>query len=106
MIGLREWFSQTDKRNALPRIPVMVNMASTSFTSEKNQKPQESSDQLNATSRNSMMMDEYSDEDEEFQAPETEQEVCTTHLLLCFMHIPSLNMNFAHYSGILNESSE
>ena len=106
MIGLREWFSQTDERNAQPRIPVMVNMASASVTSKKNQKPQEYSDQSNATGRNSMMMDEDSDEDEEFQVPEREQEVCTTHLLLCFMHIPSLNMNFAHYSGILNESSE
>ncbi|KAL6349695.1 hypothetical protein AAG906_041102 [Vitis piasezkii] len=78
--GLREWFSQTDERNALPRIPVMVNMASTSFTSKKNQKPQESSDQSNATGRDSMMMDEYSDEDEEFQVPETEQEACSMSL--------------------------
>ena len=106
MIGLREWFSQTDERNAQPRIPVMVNMASASVTSKKNQKLQESSDLSNAAGRNSMMMDEDSDEDEEFQAPETEQEVCSTHLLLCFVHISSLNMNFAHCSGILHESSE
>lgn len=105
MIGLREWFSQTDERNAQPRIPVMVNMASASVTSKKNQKPQESSDQSNPTARNSMMMDEDSDEDEEFQVPDSEQEVCSTYMLLWFVHIPSLNMDFAHFSGILNESS-
>ncbi|RVW64385.1 Protein enhanced disease resistance 2 [Vitis vinifera] len=80
MIGLREWFSQTDERNAQPRIPVMVNMASASVTSKKNQKPQEYSDQSNATGRNSMMMDEDSDEDEEFQVPEREQEAYSMSL--------------------------
>ncbi|CBI37373.3 unnamed protein product, partial [Vitis vinifera] len=78
--GLREWFSQTDERNAQPRIPVMVNMASASVTSKKNQKPQEYSDQSNATGRNSMMMDEDSDEDEEFQVPEREQEAYSMSL--------------------------
>ncbi|KAI4327985.1 hypothetical protein L6164_020385 [Bauhinia variegata] len=81
--GLREWFAQTDERNAPPRIPVMVNMSSTSVASKKSQKPHDSSvnptyslDQINATSRNSVMnMDEYSDEDEEFQIAESEQEV-------------------------------
>lgn len=103
MIGLREWFSQTDERNAQPRIPVMVNMASASVTSKK--RLQESSDQSNAAGRNSMMMDEDSDEDEEFQVPETEQEVCYIHLVICFVHMPSLNMDFAHCSGIPHESS-
>lgn len=81
MAGLREWFAQTDERSAHPRIPVMVNMASAS-ASKKNLKLNESSlhpssslDQLNAASRNSVMMDEYSDEDEEFQLAEAEQEV-------------------------------
>ncbi|KAF7809434.1 protein ENHANCED DISEASE RESISTANCE 2 isoform X1 [Senna tora] len=78
--GLREWFSQTDERNALPRIPVMVNMSSTSTSSKKTTKPHDSSvyptsmDQMNAGSRNSLMMDEYSDEDEDFQLAESEQE--------------------------------
>ncbi|KAJ4829432.1 Protein ENHANCED DISEASE RESISTANCE 2 [Turnera subulata] len=79
--GLREWFSQTDERGAPPRIPVMVNMASASVSSKKNVKLQESSihptpsmDQINAASRNSTMMDEYSDEDEEFQIAEEDQE--------------------------------
>ncbi|KAJ7953362.1 ENHANCED DISEASE RESISTANCE 2 [Quillaja saponaria] len=70
--GLREWFSQTDERSAPPRIPVMVNMASASVPSKKNQKLH---DQMHAASRNSVMMDEYSDEDEEFQIVESEQEV-------------------------------
>ncbi|XWS49470.1 hypothetical protein CRYUN_Cryun12cG0006200 [Craigia yunnanensis] len=78
--GLREWFAQTDERGAPPRIPVMVNMASSSVSSKKTQKTDESAppapsvDQINGASRNSMMMDEYSDEDEE-QMPEAEQEV-------------------------------
>ncbi|GMJ00219.1 ENHANCED DISEASE RESISTANCE 2 [Hibiscus trionum] len=82
--GLREWFAQTDERGAPPRIPVMVNMASSSVSSGKTQKIDELSvpagpslDQTNAASRNSVLMDEYSDEDEE-QMPEAEQEVCQT----------------------------
>ncbi|MBA0863391.1 hypothetical protein Goshw_020494, partial [Gossypium schwendimanii] len=77
--GLREWFAQIDERGAPPRIPVMVNMASSSVSSVKTQKidelsvpPGPSLDQTNAASRNSVMMDEYSDEDEE-QMPEAEQ---------------------------------
>lgn len=79
--GLREWFAQTDERSAHPRIPVMVNMASASVSSKKKQNlldssihPSSSLDQLNAASRHSVMMDEYSDEDEEFQLAESEQE--------------------------------
>ncbi|EEF42459.1 protein ENHANCED DISEASE RESISTANCE 2 [Ricinus communis] len=83
--GLREWFSQTDERGAPPRIPVMVNMASASASTKKNFKLQESSvhpapslDQINAASRNSTIMDEYSDEDEEYQIAEEEQEAYQT----------------------------
>ncbi|KAJ4951591.1 hypothetical protein NE237_028423 [Protea cynaroides] len=78
--GLREWFSQTDERHAVPRIPVMVNMTSDSVSLKKNRKTQEpavqpapSLDQMNAASRNSVM-DEYSDDDEEFQIADGEQE--------------------------------
>ncbi|XP_038877165.1 protein ENHANCED DISEASE RESISTANCE 2 [Benincasa hispida] len=80
--GLREWFAQTDERTAPPRIPVMVNMASATVSSQKSLKVQGSSvhasssiDQMNAANRNSVMLDEYSDEDEEYQIPECEQEV-------------------------------
>ena len=81
MIGLREWFAQTDERTAPLRIPVMVNMASSSVSSQKSLKVQgssvhaSSSDQMNAANRNSVMLDEYSDEDEEYQIPENEPEV-------------------------------
>ncbi|XP_050377555.1 protein ENHANCED DISEASE RESISTANCE 2 isoform X2 [Argentina anserina] len=71
--GLREWFSQTDERNAPPRIPVMVNMSSASVSSRKGQKLLDSS--VSSANRNSvMMMDEYSDEDDDFQIAEAEQE--------------------------------
>ncbi|XP_044503595.1 protein ENHANCED DISEASE RESISTANCE 2-like isoform X2 [Mangifera indica] len=82
--SLREWFAQTDERGAPPRIPVMVNMASASASSTKNQKLHESSihptpslDQMTVAGRNSMM-DEYSDEDEEYQIAESEQEAYQT----------------------------
>lgn len=86
MIGLREWFAQTDERNAPPRIPVMVNMASASVSTQKSLKVQGSSvhratssiDQINTANRNSVMLDEYSDEDEEYQIPECEEEVQVT----------------------------
>lgn len=76
-IGLREYFSQTDERAAAPRIPVMVNMTSPSISSKKSQKQSHhrtpSLDQIRAANRNASMMDEYSDEDEDFQG--TDQEV-------------------------------
>jgi hypothetical protein len=65
----------------------MVNMFSTSVTSKKNQKTNDTSvnstslDQ-NAASRNSVLMDDYSDEDEDFQIAEPDQEV-----LLAFPHL-------------------
>ncbi|KAM5573670.1 protein ENHANCED DISEASE RESISTANCE 2 [Rosa sericea] len=70
--GLREWFSQTDERNAPPRIPVMVNMSSASVSSRKGQKLLDSS--VSSANRNSVMMDEWSEEDEDFQIAEAEQE--------------------------------
>ncbi|XP_062147048.1 protein ENHANCED DISEASE RESISTANCE 2 [Alnus glutinosa] len=84
--GLREWFAQTDERNAPPRIPVMVNMTSASVSSERGEKlhaslhPSTHTDQINAANRNSVMMEEYSDEDEEFQIPEPEQEADSSGL--------------------------
>ncbi|KAL6008579.1 hypothetical protein ACLOJK_034093 [Asimina triloba] len=84
---LREWFSQTDESHAAPRIPAMVNMTPGPLTSKKYLKSQESSvqptsslDQINAASRNSVLMDEYSDEEDEYQIPETEQEVYADRL--------------------------
>ncbi|PHT32636.1 Protein ENHANCED DISEASE RESISTANCE 2-like [Capsicum baccatum] len=77
--GLREYFSQTDERTAAPRIPVMVNMTSASVSSKKNQKLQDtphrrthSLDQIRAANKNVSMMDEYSDEEEDFQGADQE----------------------------------
>ncbi|KAK4349577.1 hypothetical protein RND71_032332 [Anisodus tanguticus] len=74
---LREYFSQTDERAAAPRIPVMVNMTSPSISSKKSQKQSHhrtpSLDQIRAANRNAVsMMDEYSDEDEDFQGTDQE----------------------------------
>ncbi|CAM8880824.1 unnamed protein product [Rhodiola kirilowii] len=70
--GLREWFAQTDERNVHPRLPIMLNMSSVSSSSKKTHKAQES--YLMEQNRNSVMLDEYSDDDEEFQIADSEQE--------------------------------
>ncbi|GFP98810.1 protein enhanced disease resistance 2 [Phtheirospermum japonicum] len=78
--GLREYFSQTDERSAAPRIPVMVNMTSASTSSKRSHKLQSSSvhhrsaslDQIQAANRNGVTMDEYSDDDEDFQCADQE----------------------------------
>ncbi|KAL2236759.1 protein ENHANCED DISEASE RESISTANCE 2 isoform X1 [Sesamum indicum] len=78
--GLREYFSQTDERTAAPRIPVMVNMTSVSGSSKRSHKLQSASvhhrtpslDQIHAENRNAVLMDEYSDEDEDFQGADQE----------------------------------
>ncbi|KAL6641533.1 hypothetical protein ACP70R_019714 [Stipagrostis hirtigluma subsp. patula] len=74
--GLREWFSQSDESQILPRIPVMVNMTP-SLSTKKGRKAQDNTMQTSLPmdeSRNSAMLDEESDEDEEYQLPESEQE--------------------------------
>ncbi|KAL2551137.1 Protein ENHANCED DISEASE RESISTANCE 2 [Forsythia ovata] len=77
--GLREYFSQTDERTTAPRIPVMVNMTSVSRTSKRSHKLHLSSvhrspslDQIQAANKNAVLMDEYSDEDEDFQCADQE----------------------------------
>ncbi|THF93913.1 hypothetical protein TEA_026737 [Camellia sinensis var. sinensis] len=65
-----------DERSAHPRIPVMVNMASTPMSSKKSQKLHNRStslEQINAANKNGMTMDEYTDEDDEFQIPDPEK---------------------------------
>ncbi|CAO2838085.1 unnamed protein product [Amaranthus hypochondriacus] len=79
--GLREYFAQNDDRVATPRIPVMVNMTSSSMSSKKTLKFDESSmhagslDPNIVPNRNSVNLDDDSDEDEDYQIPECNQEV-------------------------------
>jgi hypothetical protein len=68
----------------LPRIPVMVNMTQ-SVSSKKGRKAQESTTQTGIQmdpSRHSTVLEEESDEDDEFLIPESEPEV--GELLLVF----------------------
>lgn len=77
--GLREWFSQSDESQVLPRIPVMVNMTP-SASSKKGRKAQENTTQTSLPmdpSRHSTILEEESDEDDEFLIPESEQEPST-----------------------------
>ncbi|KAL1569221.1 Protein ENHANCED DISEASE RESISTANCE 2 [Salvia divinorum] len=63
--GLREYFSQRDERAIAPRMPLMVNMTSASDPSKKSKRFQSSSFRFpNSSNR---MMDECSDDDEDFQ---------------------------------------
>lgn len=74
--GLREWFSQSDESQVLPRIPVMVNMTP-SVPSKKGRKAEENTMQTSLPmdpSRPSTVLEEESDEDDEFLIPECEQE--------------------------------
>ncbi|KAF8728241.1 hypothetical protein HU200_018833 [Digitaria exilis] len=77
--GLREWFSQSDESQVLPRIPVMVNMTP-SVPSKKGRKAEENTMQTSLPmdpSRPSTVLEEESDEDDEFLIPECEQESST-----------------------------
>ncbi|XP_062205996.1 protein ENHANCED DISEASE RESISTANCE 2-like [Phragmites australis] len=90
--GLREWFSQSDESQMLPRIPVMVSMAP-SIPSKKGRKAQDNTVQTSLPmnqSRHSTMLDEESDEDEEFQLPESEQE-SSTHENAADVRLPGLD---------------
>ncbi|CAN6299978.1 unnamed protein product [Urochloa humidicola] len=78
--GLREWFSQSDESQVLPRIPVMVNMTP-SVSSKKGRKAQENTTQTNLPmdpSRHSTVLEEESDEDDEFLIPECEEQETST----------------------------
>lgn len=95
--GLREYFSQTDKINAPPRMPVMVNLASASVPARKGlklQKPgvhnrSQSLDQISAFS-NKSLMDEYSDDNQEYQMADGEVciELCNSYFLLASSESP------------------
>lgn len=71
--GLREYFSQTDERAAAPRMPLMVNMTSVSNSSKRSKKFQSTSFRfLNSSNKNASLMDEYSDDDDDFQCADEE----------------------------------
>uniref|UniRef100_A0A0D9VB32 START domain-containing protein n=1 Tax=Leersia perrieri TaxID=77586 RepID=A0A0D9VB32_9ORYZ len=73
--GLREYFSQTDETHTTPRIPVMENMVDTSSV-KKDDKTEEvdtknkTADRGQADSKNMGIIDEETDEDEDYQVPE------------------------------------
>ncbi|KAJ9680276.1 hypothetical protein PVL29_019555 [Vitis rotundifolia] len=109
--GLREWFSQSDEIHTAPRIPVMINMTSASVSSQKNQENQEpagkdfpSLDELHSASRNSMMLDEFSDEDEEFQVAEAEQEAYNEVEQTALEEDPTDQIDLSCFSGNLQRN--
>lgn len=91
LTGLREWFSQSDESQVLPRIPVMVNMTP-SVSSKKGKKAQENTTQTSLPmdpSRHSTVLEEESDEDDEFLIPESEQEVDQLIIVFPVVFFPS-----------------
>ncbi|VAI81440.1 unnamed protein product [Triticum turgidum subsp. durum] len=105
--GLREWFSQSDESQILPRIPVMDNMA-LSVSSKKGTKTQDNTVQtsLPADESRHSTVEEESDEDEEFQLPESELEPSTRELdadgkLLGLDEEDSGEIDFSGFSGNL-----
>ncbi|XP_039135310.1 protein ENHANCED DISEASE RESISTANCE 2-like isoform X2 [Dioscorea cayenensis subsp. rotundata] len=78
--GLRELFSQTDEVHVFPRIPAMANMASNNVANKEIKTPGafphpvQSLDQMHSASRHSVMMDEDSDEEDDYHIPELEPE--------------------------------
>ncbi|KAM0934453.1 putative pleckstrin domain, START domain, protein ENHANCED DISEASE RESISTANCE 2 [Dioscorea sansibarensis] len=78
--GLRELFSQTDEVHVFPRIPAMANMASNNVANKEIKSPGtfphpvQSLDQMHSASRHSVMMDEDSDEEDDYHIPELEPE--------------------------------
>lgn len=110
LAGLRELFSQTDERGAPPRIAVMANMASASAPSKKNVKLPESSvhptpplDQINAASRHSVM-DEDTDDDEEFPIAEEEQEVRFMLVPCLIFALSCKHLFFPQFSGFPSQA--
>ncbi|XP_034708945.1 protein ENHANCED DISEASE RESISTANCE 2-like [Vitis riparia] len=108
--GLREWFSQSDERHTAPRIPVMINMTSASVSSQKKResgaccKDFPSLDELHSASRNSMMLDEFSDEDEEFQVAEAEQEAYNEVEQTALEEDPTDQIDLSCFSGNLRRN--
>jgi hypothetical protein len=70
---LREYFSQTDEIHIIPRIPVMETMFNAD-SEPKNHKLQEVDTKAN---KNMGMIDEESDDDDDYQVPEADIEVLT-----------------------------
>lgn len=68
--GLREYFSQTDEIHIIPRIPVMETMFDAD-SEPKNHKLQEVDTKAN---KNMGMIDEESDDDDDYQVPEADIE--------------------------------
>lgn len=87
--GLREYFSQTDDIHPVPRIPVMSTMATVS-TLKKDKKLQETdlktkqADFGQVDNKNLDMIDEESEEDDDYQVPEANLEV-KIHTTLTFV---------------------
>ncbi|XP_064947082.1 protein ENHANCED DISEASE RESISTANCE 2-like isoform X9 [Musa acuminata AAA Group] len=82
--GLREWFSQTDENYDVSKMPLMVNMTAETAPIKKDRKrktqensvqPNSSQYQMHGASRHHVMLDEDSDDDEDYKIPEPEQEV-------------------------------
>ncbi|XP_024317775.1 protein ENHANCED DISEASE RESISTANCE 2 isoform X1 [Brachypodium distachyon] len=111
--GLREYFSQTDELHITPRIPVMENMFDPS-TVQKNQKNPEMesktkpADRGQSDSKTMGIIDEESDEDEDYQVPEAniEEDTNKSDSDAKRTDEPPEKIDLSCFSGILRRDPE
>ncbi|KAM0825159.1 hypothetical protein ACQ4PT_069738 [Festuca glaucescens] len=110
--GLREYFSQTDECHITPRIPVMENMVDPSMP--KDQKRQEIESKIKAAhggqkdNKSMSIIDEESDEDEDYQVPEANIEEDSKKSDNDAKHTeePPEKIDLSCFSGILNRDTD
>ncbi|KAM0825160.1 hypothetical protein ACQ4PT_069738 [Festuca glaucescens] len=109
---LREYFSQTDECHITPRIPVMENMVDPSMP--KDQKRQEIESKIKAAhggqkdNKSMSIIDEESDEDEDYQVPEANIEEDSKKSDNDAKHTeePPEKIDLSCFSGILNRDTD
>uniref|UniRef100_A0ACD5TL84 Uncharacterized protein n=1 Tax=Avena sativa TaxID=4498 RepID=A0ACD5TL84_AVESA len=110
--GLREYFSQTDECHITPRIPVMENMVDPSLP--KNQRRQEIEAKIKAAStgqadnKSMSIIDEESDEDDDYQVPEAniEEDPNKTDNDCKLTEEPPEKIDLSCFSGILHRDPD
>ncbi|KAM0847932.1 hypothetical protein ACQ4PT_054703 [Festuca glaucescens] len=110
--GLREYFSQTDECHITPRIPVMENMVDPSMP--KDQRRQEIEAKIKAAhggqkdNKSMSIIDEESDEDEDYQVPEANIEEDSNKSDNDAKHTeePPEKIDLSCFSGILHRDTD
>jgi hypothetical protein len=73
--GLREYFSQTDEIHTVPRIPVMHTMVNAASMKKDQNLQEPDSKTKQADNKHLDMVDEESEDDDDYQVPDADVEV-------------------------------